>query len=124
MEGGRETMQNPMQKQEEEVLQRREQAMEALIRHLPRLSTERCPCPSVNLARASFNRVQVIKALWPEYGADAKAMEALVVVLSCYTLAIWWCQHTLSVATTLIQQYVGILLECRQVAENRNGAGS
>jgi hypothetical protein len=112
-----------MEKQEEEVL-RREQAMEALIRHLPRLSTERCPCPSVNLARASFNREQVIKALWPEYGADAKAVEALDIVLSCHTLAIWWCQHTRSVATTLIQQYVGILLECRQAAENRKGAGS
>jgi hypothetical protein len=112
-----------MEKQEEEEL-RREQAMEALIRHLPRLSTERCPCPSVNLARASFNREQVIKALWPEYGADAKAMEALVVVLSCHTLALWWCQHTRIVATTLIRQYVSILLECRQVAEDRKGADS
>ncbi len=116
-------MENPMEKREEKVLQR-EQPVEALIRHLPRLSTERCPCPSVNLARASFNREQVIKTLWPEYGADAKAVEALVVVLSCHTQAIWWCQHTRIVATTLIRQYVSRLLECRQVAENREGAGS
>jgi hypothetical protein len=116
-------MENPMDRQEEEVLQRA-QAREAFMRRLPRLSTERCPCPSVNMARAAFNREQVIKALWPEYGADARAVEALVVVLSCHTLAIWWCLRTRSMATTLIRQDVSILLECRQAAENREGADS
>jgi hypothetical protein len=116
-------MENPMDRQEEEVLQR-EQAMEAFMRRLPRLSTERCPCPAVNMARAAWNREQVIKALWPEYGADAVAVEALVVVLSCHTLAMWWCQRTRSVATTLIHEYVSVLLACRQAAEAREGAGS
>ena len=112
-----------MDQQEEEVLQR-EQAMEALMCHLPRLSTERCPCPSVNMARATFNREQVIKTLWPEYVDDAIAVEALVVVISCHTLAIWWCQYTRSAATTCIRQDVSRLLACRQAAENRAGAGS
>lgn len=112
-----------MDRQEEGALQR-EQDMEALIRHLPRLSTERCPCPYVNAARATFNREQVIKALWPEYVDDAVAVEALVVVISCHNLAIWWCQHKRSLATTLIRQYVSRLLACRQAAEKREGEGS
>jgi hypothetical protein len=107
-----------MDKQEKGALQRG-QVMEALIRRLPRLSTERCPCPYVNLARAAFNREQVINALWPEYVDDAVALEALVVVISCLNLAIWWCQSKRSVTTTLIQQYVSRLLACRQSAEQK-----
>jgi hypothetical protein len=104
-------MEHSIHKQEAEVLQH-EQAMEALMRHLPRLSTQLCPCPSVNMARAVFNREQVVKTLWPEYGRDARAVEAFVVVLSRYTLALWWCQRTRSAATTHIRQDINRLLAC------------
>ncbi len=112
-----------MDKQEGGALQRA-QDMEAFMRHLPRLAPERCPCPYVHMARAAFNREQVIKALWPEYADDARAMEALGVVLSRLDLAIWWCQRKRSEATTCIRQFVSRLLICRQAAEKREGEGS
>jgi hypothetical protein len=112
-----------MEKQEEGALQRA-QDMEAFMRRLPKLATERSPCPYVNMARAAFNREQVIKALWPEYVDDARAVEALGVVISRLNLANWWCQRKRSEATTRIRQFVSCLLVCRQAAEKREGEDS
>jgi hypothetical protein len=119
MEGGRENMEK-----QEEGARERAQDVEAFMRRLPGLVTERCPCPYVNMARAIYNREQVIKALWPEYVDDARAVEALGVVISCLDLASWWCQRRRSMATMHIRQFVIRLLVCRQAAEKREGEDS